>query len=846
MENLNADSIGLLKLILENLRKPDALNNHPWAASLITTRNKLDTDQPGDRLVKHVIAVFRKMRPPGSPRTGKRLDTLWGAFGILASKYFAPLNLDTPFPPSLRNAWYNMDDSILLFVYGRVDGLSETERAPYRFAGNEPGPAPNSTLSDWHKKGIKQLGEMMKMEINHIDNNHKPHHDRYKIFKQVGIAAGLIVFMALAFLGWNVWNLYKQIQAIELKANSLETYLATVPDLNKIPQIAVKVHALRVDLDALQAEMEPYLWMAPHLSWIPKYGGTISQASQILSLLQNLTTAADEGFAAINPAVVTALSNDKPLEVMDLLFQLQSASPQLLNAQISLVQAQEARKQIDVEILIPRVKKIVTNRIDPLFDSIPGAFPMEDALSMVRIAPILLGGVKSGPQTYLLLMQNEDELRPTGGYLTAAGTAVVLNGKLISINTESSELVDDLRKPYPIPPWQFKEFMNIDMFLFRDSNWFTNFPTTASWAEYFYSYARASSANGTIAIDMHVIVRLLETLGPVEVVNVNYPITSENVLAYLRSAEKTRPKGVAGTWDRKQFISDLAKPLIQKILNSRGQSWTKLLPVLIELLDEKHILLQFDNEEATAFLERRNWDGSVRIPNKSDFLMAVDTNMGYNKSNAVMEMSYNYNVNLTAPTSPSGFLLVQQTNHSIVDVPCEPYSTARYKLLPTKPGDTPELIYNMDECHWGYLRVYTPEGSSLLRSNPQEIPAESTMLGEVIPPRTDVLGTEDIRGAQVYGTMVLTSTRKSTTSDFEYSLPADVVTKNSEDNSWTYHLKVQKQPGMIAPLLTLTLQLPNGAKIEKASIPFIENNGTWTAQLDLRRDLTIDVRFSAN
>jgi hypothetical protein len=133
-----------------------------------------------------------------------------------------------------------------------------------------------------------------------------------------------------------------------------------------------------------------------------------------------------------------------------------------------------------------------------------------------------------------------------------------------------------------------------------------------------------------------------------------------------------------------------------------------------------------------------------------------------------------------------------------------------------------------------------------MRSNPLEIPAESTMLGEVIPARTDDLGTEDIPGAQVFGMMVLTPTRKSTTSDFEYSLPANVVTINSDDNSWVYRLKVQKQPGLVAPPFTLTLQLPNGAKINKTSVPFIENNGTWTAQLDLLRDLTIEVSFSTN
>ena len=847
MEKPDITPLELLKDILANLRKPHLLNDHPWAIQITPTTPRNDQGaekSSGEQLVQMVTGAFRKMLPLNPPRKGIRLDTRWGVFGILAAQYFAPLLRGDPFPSSLREAWDSLDASILFFVYGRVDGLTETELAKYRFAGNEPGPTANSTLSDWHRKGLEQLAEMVLLEQKRLTTSPKIIPTRRKIVKQTGLIFGSIFLIITAFLGWKTWNLYQQLQAVEIKANALEAYLSPKPDLKKIPEIAGKVHDLRVDLDAVQVEVQPYLWMAPYFDWIPKVGGTLSQAEPLLDLAQNLATAADEGLAAITPAVETAMSNAKPLEVMDLLLQLQSASPQLLNAQLSLAQAQEARGRIDIGRLIPKIRNIIANRIDPLFISISGTFPMEDALAMVRIAPKLLGGGKAGPQTYLLLMQNEDELRPTGGFLTAAGSAVVMNGKLISINIESSELVDDLNKPFPIPPWQFTQFMNIEMLLFRDSNWFTDFPTTASWAEYFYSYSRATSADGTIAVDMHVIVRLLETLGPVRVDNVSYPITNENVLDYLRSAEESRPKGVSGKWDRKQFISELAKPLLEKLLNARGQTWTKLMPVMLELLDEKHILLQIDNEEAAAFLTRRNWDGSVRIPQDSDYLMVVDTNMGYNKSNAVMETTFDYNVNLTDPTAPGAFLQVRQINHSTVDIPCEPFSTGRFLLPPNQPGVIADPVYNIDECHWGYLRIYTPEGTKLLRANPQEQPAESTMLGETIPARTDDLGSEDIPGAQVFGMMVLTPTRQSTSTEFEVSLPAAVVTRNAENNTWAYRLKVQKQPAMLAQPFKLTLQLPSGARIESASIPFTENDGAWSAQLDLRHDLTIEVIFS--
>jgi len=840
MEHSEASTVELLKSILAHLHEPEVLNDHPWAVLISGSKEKT----PGIRLVELVIRVFRKMIPSGPPRPGKRLDTRWGTFGILSAQYFAPAILATPFPSSVREAWESLDRSILFFVYGRLDGLSEEERARYRFAGNEIEPAPNSTLSDWHRKGMEQLAEMVTLELRHVRANQKPMAKIRLFGKRAGLVLVSVFLILVAFLSWKAWGFYQRALALEQKVEKLEAYLSPTPKLEQIPEISAKVHELRLDLDTLQNDTEPYMWMTPYLGWVPRHGGDLRQAEDLVALAQNLVTAADEGLNAVTPAIKTTLENNQPLDVMDLILQLQEAGPQLLNAQVALAQAQATRGQIDVERLSPRLNRILTERVDPLFQSLAGAFPMEDALTLVQIAPKLLGSGKAGPQTYLILMQNEDELRPTGGYLTAAGSAVVKDGRLISINIESSELIDDLAKPYPSPPWQFREFMNIEMLLFRDSNWFTDFPTTVSWSEYFYSYTRASSADGVIAIDMQVVVRLLQTLGPVRVDGVDFPITSENIMEYMRSAEESPPTGVQGKWDRKQFIGKLAQPLLEKILQARGQTWTKLVPILLDLLDEHHILLQFDDEDGTKLLERRGWDGAVRIPPSSDFIMVVDTNMGYNKSNAVMDTALEYSLDLTDLSRPTGLLAVRQTNHSKVNLPCEPFSTFRF-IPPTEsqPSVIPEPVYNMDECHWGYLRVYTPEGTQLLASTPREIPAESTMLGEAIPARTDDLGSEDIPQAQVFGTMVITPTQRSTKTEFEYVLPADVLTRDEKNDLWLYRLKVQKQPGTLAHPFRLNLNLPAGAQIESATIPFSVNNGAWMAQLDLRRDLMIEVRF---
>lgn len=667
------------------------------------------------------------------------------------------------------------------------------------------------------------------------------------VIKTISMAVAGLLLVAVILFSWKVRALYQHVQVIEQKITVIEAYLSPRPDLRQLPEIGVRIHDLRLDINTLQSEAAPYLWMTKYSGWIPTYGGTFEQGMNLLIFAENLTSAADDVLSAISPAIKGSLDNNQPLEVLDLLLQLKDASPRLLNAQIALAQAQAARKLINTSRLLPPLRNMITERIDPLLGSMNGAFPMKDALAMVSIAPELLGSGKAGPQTYLILMQNEDELRPTGGFLTAIGSAVIKDGKLLNIRIESSGKLDDFSKPYPIPPWQFKEFMNINMFLLRDSNWFTNFPTTASWAEYFYSYTRASSSDGVITLDMNVIAQLLKIVGPIRVDSVNTPIISENVRDYLRSAEKAPPQGTdKNNWDRKQFIADLAKPLLEQILNARGKTWTELLPALLGLLDEKHILLQFDNEEMTALLESRNWDGAVRIPSNNDFLMVVDTNMGYNKSNAMMETALEYSANLTNLKQPAGMLRIKQTNLSKLKIVCEPYAFDRFLPHGTAPGEISEPTYNMDECHWGYIRVYLPEGTLFVRSNPQEIQDTATWLGKAIPARTDYLGDEDIPNAQVFGTMTLTPTNKTTFLEFEYTLPTTIITFDDMNKLYTYRLKVQKQPGTLAQTFTFKISLPEGYTIKVASLPLVENAGMWTAQLDMRQDVQIKIEFSQN
>ncbi len=84
-----------------------------------------------------------------------------------------------------------------------------------------------------------------------------------------------------------------------------------------------------------------------------------------------------------------------------------------------------------------------------------------------------------------------------------------------------------------------------EFLVLRDANWFTDFPTSVEWIEYLYSYSRAHSVDGVIAIDQHVAVELLKVLGPIRVEDVSFDITHKmfwNICARQKKPARPAPR----------------------------------------------------------------------------------------------------------------------------------------------------------------------------------------------------------------------------------------------------------------------------------------------------------------
>jgi hypothetical protein len=441
----------------------------------------------------------------------------------------------------------------------------------------------------------------------------------------------------------------------------------------------------------------------------------------------------------------------------------------------------------------------------------------------------------------------------------------VENGEIIAFRAQDAYDLDDDSQLYPEPPWQLEAYMDAPIWVFRDSNWSPDFPTSAAWAEHFYAYSSAHAVDGVLAIDQEFIRMLLLAVGPVRIEAVPEPISADNVIAFMRQerdqSQEERQNQEDWFGQRKDFIGPLAQALLDKIQSDPAVSMRSVVEMAFRALDQRHLLVQVDDPQLAHLLAQRGWDGAMR-PGEGDYLMVVDSNLGFNKVNAVVKTEIEYAVDLTdlqVPSShlkvihrnladrkgvdPNGVTLVQYLNRlSLSTVGNEQARLCRHD--PYDTGDYQDLI---DRCYWNYLRVYVPEGVSLLDASPDAIPGEWMHLGEPVPPRVDHLtndGAVDQKppGLDAFGTLVVVPRGEQRVTGFEFALPSEMVTQVSP-GEWIYRLVVQKQPGTLAIPIHLQIQLPPGAQILSANPNGDQKGDLWRVELNMQTDLQIEIRF---
>ena len=416
--------------------------------------------------------------------------------------------------------------------------------------------------------------------------------------------------------------------------------------------------------------------------------------------------------------------------------------------------------------------------ISPLREKLFNLQKLIDNFSpLVKVIPQVAGYKKE--KTYLFLLENNQELRPTGGFIGTYGILKLKNGEITYFRTDNIYNLDGPAEEFlkVKPPWPLEKYLENPYWFMRDSNWSPDFPTSAEKALWFYkAEGGKEEIDGVIAITPKLISDLLVLTGPIRVEGLF--LTDENFADQLieRVEVEYYKLGIPES-QRKEIIGKLAEEIKKRLFALPLSEWSKIFEVFVKNLEEKHFLIYLRDKEAYELIKKKEWNGELK-EYKGDFLMVVDANLGSLKTDSVVERSIRYEIDAFKKPIRARVTL------NYKNLGFFSWKTTRYRT---------------------YTRIYIPKGSKLIR-------VEGAMENDKIKDPQRRKGKVEVgeeKGKTFFGAFISIEPQESRNLIFEYELPEN-ISKILEQNY--YSLYIQKQPGLLSPPLTINLKFDKNIK----------------------------------
>jgi hypothetical protein len=210
--------------------------------------------------------------------------------------------------------------------------------------------------------------------------------------------------------------------------------------------------------------------------------------------------------------------------------------------------------------------------------------------------------------------------------------------------------------------------------------------------------------------------------------------------------------------------------------------------------------------------------------------MLVDSNIGFNKADALVQRALEYQVDLSSLGSPTARLTMNYNNPVRQEVACvhQAYYDLTYSQMQAR-------------CYWDYWRVYTPAGDRLGQAQIQPVPADRLLDKQAWDGPVEQYGGE--AGTQVLAGLMVLPTHQQQQVGLELSLPGTVV--QPIENGFRYTLRVQKQAGLDSLPLKLTVTAPAGVKLAAGVTGWqpVEGQNSWTWSGTIRQTSDFELDF---
>lgn len=490
-------------------------------------------------------------------------------------------------------------------------------------------------------------------------------------------------------------------------------------------------------------------------------------------------------------------SQFSPAERRQVLAKIFESTPELNGIKADLALAYIGLDQINTaNVFFPLKEKIIQTKKNIN----EASQTLEKTVSLSQLLPVLAG--YPSPTNFLVVLQDNNELRPTGGILDTYGILQFKDGDIASFKTRDTYSLDTpvKDKVKVVPPEPIKKYLAdppANGWSLRDANWSPDWPTAAQKIDWFYkkesglnpAAEKISESNGVIALTPKLITDFLRIAGPVSVQGQTYDQT--NFQALLKPLEKN-----VFSWPRKEIIGEIIKELKNKIFSWPTKDWPKAVNLLADNLATKDLLFYLTDKQLENIALANGWGGEIKST-VGDYLMVVDANLSNARIDALLNRGLEYKVEQGA----NGLFSKLTLNYA--------YRGA---------ADQGVGIYK------SYTRVYAPLGSQLTKVSGYEL--NKIEVGNEL-------------GKTWFGFYFEVEPGKIKNLTLEYKLPVLASAPKQ------YELYLQKQPGKEINYAKVDLSFLNDIKSYSPTSLYMlkpsPDKISWEGDLNL--DRSFEVRF---
>lgn len=290
-----------------------------------------------------------------------------------------------------------------------------------------------------------------------------------------------------------------------------------------------------------------------------------------------------------------------------------------------------------------------------------------------------------GDKRFLVFFQNNNELRPTGGFLGTYGDLLVRDGNIRKMTISSIYDLDGQLDEVITPPQQLLAVNN--RWYLRDSNWFFDFPTSARKMISFYEKEGGETPDLVMALTPELIIEILKVTGPIPMPTYGVTLSSENFIETTQLVTSIQ-------YDReinkpKQMLADFFPLMLQTISSLNLEQKLRTLEIFQQSFTKKQVQLYSPNGELQSNIESFGWGGKISDTDR-DYLAIVQTNLGGTKTDQYIKNELELSTEIAEDGGVINTLVLTRKN---------------------------TLLQSDSMTNTSYLKFFVPQGSELIETS---------------------------------------------------------------------------------------------------------------------------------